>query len=130
MRSHLHLVLVPVALLLGLWLGAGPAARAQSSAARWEYKTVAWTLDDTTHVLRELTGDQLSSTEAMAQALERGSEPVDDPRVQAIVQARLEERLQALGVEGWEVFWISDARAVVGGVLLPSPGLVAKRRAP
>lgn len=128
MRSDVALVLVPLALILGVWLGGGPAARAQSSA-RWEYRTVPWTIDDTTWMLRELTGDELSSAEAMAQALERGTEPVDDPRVQALVQRRLEERLAALGAEGWEVFWISEARAVVGGVLLPAPRLLAKRRA-
>lgn len=128
MRSDVALVLVPLALILGVWLGGGPEARAQSSA-RWEYRTVPWTIDDTTWMLRELTGDELSSAEAMAQALERGTEPVDDPRVQALVQRRLEERLAALGAEGWEVFWISEARAVVGGVLLPAPRLLAKRRA-
>lgn len=128
MRSQVALVLVPVALIVGLWLGAGPAARAQG-AARWEYRSVPWTLDDTTHVLRELTGDELSSVQDMAQSLERGSEPVDDPQVQAIVQARLEERLQALGAEGWEVFWISERRSVIGGVLLPAPGVFARRPA-
>lgn len=130
MRSHLPLVLVPLALLVGAWLGAGPAARAQAGAARWEYKTVPWTLEDTTLVLREVTGDELSSVDDMAQALERGSEPVDDPRVQAIVQVHLERKLATLGEAGWEVFWVSDARSVVGGVLLPAPRLVAKRRAP
>lgn len=130
MRNHLALALVPVALILGLWLGHGPAARAQSSGQpRWEYKAVPWTLEDTTLVLRALTGDELSSVEDMAHSLERGSEPVDDPRVQTIVQGRLEERLQALGAEGWEVFWITETRSVVGGVLLPAPRVFARRRA-
>lgn len=128
MRQQLPLVLVPVALILGLWLGAGPAARAQSAGGRWEYKTVPWSLEDTTLLLRALTGDELSSVEDMAHTLERGNEPVDDPRLHALVQARLEERLQALGQEGWEVFWISESRAVVAGVLLPAPKLFAKRR--
>ncbi|MCO5166069.1 MAG: hypothetical protein M9894_06840 [Planctomycetes bacterium] len=127
----LALLLVPLALVLGAWLGASPAARGQGDERpRWEYRVEPWTADDTTAVLRALTGRQLASVEEMAHALERGNEPVDDPAVQALVDARLQERLAALGAEGWEVFWVNDRRSVVAGVLFPAPQLLARRRAP
>lgn len=128
MRARSLLVLiVPLALALGALLGA--RATAQTAGPRWEYRIEAWSADDTTAVLRALTRNELSSVEDMAQTLERGMELVDDARVQALVQTRLEERLTKLGAEGWEVFLISDSRTVVSGVLLPAPRVYAKRRA-
>lgn len=127
--SSLPLLLVPSALIVGLWLGGG-AAQGQSASPTWEYRTEPWTPEDTTAVLRAVTGDELASTEDMAHSLSRGTELVDDPRVQAEVQRRLQERLQELGAAGWEVFWLSESRAVVSGVLLPAPRVFAKRRAP
>ncbi|MBX3468164.1 MAG: hypothetical protein KF878_14930 [Planctomycetes bacterium] len=137
MHAHvrlLSLLLVPTALVAGLWLGSAPAARGQGEPGgapppRWEYRLEPWTSDDTTALLRTLTGRQLASIEEMAHALERGNEPVDDPAVQALVDARLEARLAALGADGWEVFWVNDRRAVVAGVLLPAPQVLARRRA-
>lgn len=126
----LPLLLVPSALIIGLWLGAGTAAQGQSAGPTWEYRTEPWTLEDTTAVLRALTGDELSSVPDMAHSLSRGTELVDDPRVQAEVHRRMEQRLAKLGAEGWEVFWFSEARVVIDGLILPAPRVVAKRRAP
>jgi hypothetical protein len=125
----LPLLLVPLALFFGVWLGGAPA-QGQSASPKWEYRTEAWTIDDMTAVLRTLTGDELASLDDMAHSLARGTELVDDARVQEEVQRRMQERMAKLGAEGWEVFWISDSRAVIGGVLLPAPRVTAKRRAP
>src|SRR5688500_12053382 len=99
----LPLLLVPSALILGLWLG-GSAAQGQSAGPRWEYRTEPWTDADTAAVLRGITGDELSSVADMAHSISRGTELVDDPRVQEHVQRRLQDRLEKLGAEGWEVF--------------------------
>ena len=125
MRARSLLVLVvPLALALGVLVGA--RATAQSAGPRWEYRIEAWTVDDTTTLLRALTKNELSSVEDMAQNLERGMELVEDARVQTLVQARLEERLAKLGAEGWEVFLVTDSRAIVSGVVLPAPRVYAK----
>jgi hypothetical protein len=117
-----------LALVGAAWLGRAQGAP-PPTPAKLEYRVVPWTIDDTTAVLRELTNDRLASVDDMAHSVARGTEPVDDPRVQAAVQRRLEARLAELGADGWDVFWVGDARAVVSGVLFPAPRLLAKRPA-
>lgn len=117
-------------LLLGLALVVAVRGPARAEArVKWEYQVIVWKHEDTEALLREATGQALASIEDMAHALERGSEPLDDPRVQAIVDRVLEQKLDAAGQEGWEAFSIQPARSVVFGVLLPAPRVVLKRPA-
>lgn len=122
------LLLAPVLLLAGLALVGRVPAHA-NPPIKWEHRLLVWKHEDTEALLREATGQALASIEEMAHMLERGNEPLDDPRVQAIVDRVLQQKLDAAGKEGWEAFQVLTTRSVVYGVLLPAPRVVLKRPA-
>lgn len=131
-RDRLPLLALSVLLAGVVLVGTRPAPAQDAPAAagaRFSYLTVSLTVDDTTKLLREATGLSLAGNEEMAHALERGNEPVDDPKVQAIVDRILQDKLAALGQEGWEAYEVVPHRQVVFGVLLPAPRVYLKRRA-
>ena len=128
-RDQLPLLALSVALALALLASARAQETPPASASpRFAYLTVSLTADDTAKLLREATGLSLAGLEEMAHALERGNEPVDDPKVQAIVDRMMQDKVSALGQEGWEAFQVVPHRQVIFGVLLPAPRVFLKRR--
>jgi hypothetical protein len=59
--------------------------------------------------------------------MERQGPIMDDPRLQAAVDARLEEKLQAAGGEGWEAFWVRERTSLVGGAPFRTATLMLRR---
>jgi hypothetical protein len=113
------------------WAWGGAAARAQEvpppGAVRWEYRLLTWQSEDTTRILRQIKGDTLGDPQTLARELSRDRELRDDPEIQALVEQRLAERLNEVGQEGWEAYWIVDQTTSVGGGLFPTPTAYLKR---
>jgi hypothetical protein len=103
------------------------AAPVQASL-RWDYKTEAWSGEDVLTTLRAASEDEMGSADDMLRALAEEIAPRDNPAVQRAVDARLGERLTALGAAGWELVWVREGTTVVSGYMLPAPTLVLKRQ--
>lgn len=127
-RDQLPLLALSLVLALALLASARAQEGPAGPAPKFAYLTVSLTADDTARLLREATGLSLAGLEEMAHALERGNEPVDDPRVQAIVDRLMQDKVSALGQEGWEAYQVVPHRQVIFGVLLPAPRVFLKRR--
>lgn len=123
-----QLPLLALSVVLAFAVLANARAQEPAPSPKYAYLTLAFTQDDTAKLLREATGLSLAGLEEMAHTLERGNEPVDDPKVQAIVDRIMQDKLAALGQEGWEAYEVVPFRQVVFGVLLPAPRVFLKRR--
>jgi len=133
MSDRRPLLLTSLALLVGVAVGAVSGRRAQATPppplSVIEYKLLAWERADMIAVLRKVTGDDVSSVREMVRKLGTGTiEPVDNPKLQRAVDARLQEKLAKVGVDGWEAFWIRKTTRVVQGHVLPAPAVLLKRR--
>ncbi len=127
-RDQLPLLALSLVLSLALLANARAQEAPSAPSSKFAYLTVSLTADDTARLLREATGLSLAGLEEMAHALERGNEPVDDPKVQAIVDRIMQDKVSALGQEGWEAYQVVPHRQVIFGVLLPAPRVFLKRR--
>lgn len=108
----------------------GPARRTASAAppGGWEYRLAVWSEEDTVAVLRQVTGaTELADPVQLAQALERQGPLLDDPKVLAAVDARLQVKLDLLGREGWEAFWVREVIALAGGAPFRTVTIMLKR---
>ncbi len=119
-------------LAAGVLAGALVFGQSEESApdpapVKWEYKLIAWTGEDTEAAMRLATGDQTSGVEDMATTLANDMAPINHPKLQAAVDARIQTRLQEVGAEGWELMWIRDTTTVNSGYVLPAPSLICKR---
>lgn len=124
-----HAAWAGVALLAALLLALGPARPASAAPPRgWEYQVVAWSEEDTGEVMRQVTGaTELADPLQLARALERQGPLLDDPRVQAAVDARLQEKLRAAGAAGWELSWLREQTSLAGGAPFRTASLYFKR---
>lgn len=108
--------------------GGAPPALAQQARVRWEYKLLTWEAKDTEAVLREITGEELTSVEDMVTALANQLEPQNDTKLQRAVELRLAAHLGEQGDEGWEAFWVRESTVIVSGHVLPAPSVLLRRR--
>ena len=126
-----HLAWPAAALLAALLLllaPAPPAAQAGPPGGVWEYRLLVWEEADTAAVIRQVAGaDELADPVQLAQALERQQPLLDDPRIIAAVEARLAGRLNEVGLERWEAFWVRENIALIGGAPLRVPSVLLKR---
>lgn len=124
--------LAALASCLALSVSGQDAEPAPPPAAVWEYSQLAWTPEDTTSVLRQVTGaDPLVDAKQLADRLKADlGELRFDPRLRQAIEARLQTRLAAVGAEGWEAYWVRESEERVGAVLLQTPTVLLKRRAP
>lgn len=117
-------------LAAGILAGAlvfGQSEESAPEATKWDYKLVAWTEEDTEATMRLATGDQISGIEGMATTLADDMAPINHPKLQAAVDARIQAKLQEVGAEGWELTWVRDTTTVNSGYVLPAPSLICKR---
>lgn len=128
-------LLVACAMTLAALAGLGWLADRRASAhpppppAKVEYSLLAWERADTLAVLRTVTGDDVAGPREMVRKLAAGTiEPVDNPKLQAAIDQRLQEKLIKVGAQGWEAFWVRNTTTVLEGHVLPAPAVLLKRR--
>lgn len=132
MSKHIAWGAVALAAALLLFLAPRPPAVAAPPERKpFEYRLLVWEEGDTAAVIRQVAGeDELADPVQLAQALERQQPILDDPRINAAVEARLAGRLAEAGAEGWEAFWVRENIAFVGGAPLRAPTVLLKRERP
>jgi len=123
---------IGVALIGGLALsGSAQDPPPKPAPPRWEYRQLGWTQEDTAEILRAVTGaDALVDADDLAETLKaNGGELRYDPRLREAIEARLQARLDEVGAEGWEAYWVRESEVRYGPILLGTPTVLLKRRA-